>query len=172
MNNQESDLIARILAGSTEDYRILVERYQHGLYLHCFGFVKDEDVAEDLAQEAFIQAYNQLSRYDNKYRFSTWLYRIASNKAIDHCRRTMPGRLDDEQLRRLVATQPTAEDEIYHRQLREAVANLPQPYRQVVTLRYWQGQTYQEIATKLGAPIGSVRGWLNRAKHKLRKEVS
>src|SRR4051812_40236041 len=94
----EQELIAQILHGDIEKYAQLIDRYKNGLYLHCFSIVRDEVTAEDLAQEAFIQAYRKLKKYDEKYRFSTWLYKIATNKALDHLRKNSPQLLGSEEV--------------------------------------------------------------------------
>ncbi|MBX4190759.1 sigma-70 family RNA polymerase sigma factor [Candidatus Saccharibacteria bacterium] len=168
----EQQLIGQILQGDQEKYAELIDRYKDGLYLHCFSIVRDEDAAEDLAQEAFIQAYRQLKKYDEKYRFSTWLYKIATNKAIDHLRKKSPHLLNDEELDNLKSQLPSPDVEARFSELHHAVDNLPANFRSVLSLYYWQGQSYEEIAEIMQVPIGSVRGWISRAKLILRKELS
>ena len=77
----EQQIIADVLDGQSEQYRLLVERYHKGLICHLGNMLQDQAQAEDIAQEAFIQAYTKLHQYDAKYAFSTWLYKIANNLA-------------------------------------------------------------------------------------------
>lgn len=171
-NHDEPELIARILGGEGDLFGTLIDRYKTGLYYHCFAIVRDEDTAEDIAQETFIQAYRNLTRYDSTHRFSTWLYKIATNKSIDflRSRRTVP--LDDEKLATIVSTLPSTERQMTYRELHDAVAQLPVTYRSVVSLHYWHGKSYDEIAHIMGAPVGSVKGWLHRAKQHLKEALS
>ena len=168
----EQELIARIVGGEGELYGELIDRYKTGLYYHCFAIVRDEDRAEDVAQEAFIQAYRQLAKYDSAYRFSTWLYKIATHKAIDALRTKQTVPLDDETLDSIASNLPPTERQAIHRELHDAVAALPDKYRTVISLHYWQGKSYEEIAVIMDAPEGSVKGWLYRAKQQLKEALS
>lgn len=85
---EEKDCIAQIVSGETDRYQQLVERYQTGLIIHCENILKNRQDGEDIAQEAFIKAYKNLSRFEaEKANFSTWLYRIATNLCIDTLRK-------------------------------------------------------------------------------------
>jgi DNA-directed RNA polymerase specialized sigma24 family protein len=81
-NIDEHALVEQSLNGDHRAYGELVDRYKNALYHHCFAIVRDEDVAEDLAQETFITAYYKLHLYKPQYRLSTWLFKIATNKAL------------------------------------------------------------------------------------------
>jgi RNA polymerase sigma-70 factor (ECF subfamily) len=168
----EQELIRQILNGDQEGYGLLIDRYKKGLYYHCFSIVKDEDAAEDLAQEVFIKAYTNLAKYDNKHRFSTWLYKIATNRSLDYLRKHHPETLNDEQLDKLKSQIRSPHQSAEYSELWEAVDSLPANYRSVLSLYYWQGQSYEEIAEIMQAPVGSVKGWMSRAKLILRKEMS
>jgi RNA polymerase sigma-70 factor (ECF subfamily) len=172
MEQNEPELIARILDGDDEAYRVLIDRYKRGLYRHCFRFVRDEDEAEDLTQQAFIEAFVHLDKYNAHYRFSTWLYKIATNLALMHLRRHHTLRLDEGELDRVLSDLPGAEQMALHRELHEAVDVLPIKYRTVVQMHYWQGKSYAEIAAGMGTSIGSVKGWMSRAKRQLKEILS
>src|SRR4030088_2815153 len=86
-NVDEPELIARSISDDTEAYADLVNRYKNAVYHHCFAIVRDEDVAKDIAQETFISAFYNLSRYNQKYRFSTWLFKISTNKCLNYLKR-------------------------------------------------------------------------------------
>jgi RNA polymerase sigma-70 factor (ECF subfamily) len=173
MQQNEHELIARSLAEDHEAYAELVNRYKKAVYHHCFAIVRNEDVAEDIAQDTFITAYYKLSAYDPTYKFSTWLFKIATNKALNVLKKTakeVPA--DDDVLTRIVSHTPSPERQGLHSELHLAVANLTPRYRAVVSMYYWQGLSYNEIAHVLMVPEGSVKGWMKRAKEQLRKELS
>ncbi len=169
----EPELIAQSLAGNTEAYSQLVDRYKNAIYHHCFAIVRDEDTAEDMAQEAFIAAYYQLKRYDAQYRFSTWLFKISTNKCLNQLRSSAKTAvLDDDLLDTLATSEPSPHQKAEMHELRELVEQLPPTYRAVISLYYWHGLGYADIATAMDAPLNSVRVWLLRAKNTLRKELS
>ncbi|HVQ44379.1 MAG TPA: sigma-70 family RNA polymerase sigma factor [Candidatus Saccharimonadia bacterium] len=172
MKQNEPELIAHILDGDEEAYGALIDRYKEGLYRHCFRLMRDEDEAEDVAHEAFIEAFVHLDRYDSRFRFSTWLYKIATNLALMRLRKRRDVRLDDDELERVVSDLPGAEDLAFYQQLHDAVGALPLQYRTVVSMHYWQGKTYREIALHMGTSVGSVKGWMSRAKKQLKEVLS
>ena len=170
--NDEAALIEQSLDGDHQAYAELVDRYKNAVYHHCFTIVRDEDVAEDLAQEAFIAAYYKLRLYDPKYRFSTWIFKIATNKALTWLKKA--GRevaADDELIASIASSLPGPDRSAEYSELHDAVSRLGAQHRAVVSLYYWQGLSYQEIAAVLTVPVGSVRAWMHRAKKELRKEL-
>jgi RNA polymerase sigma-70 factor (ECF subfamily) len=172
MEQNEQELIAHILDGDEEAYATLIDRYKEGLYRHCFKFTRDEDEAEDVAHEAFIQAFVHLDRYNPQFRFSTWLYKIATNLALAHLRKRRDIRLDEDELDRIISDLPGADDLALYQELREAVDALPLKYRTVVSMHYWQGKSYSEIALQMSTSVGSVKGWMSRAKKQLKEVLS
>lgn len=168
--NNETDIITDILAGDSGAYRKLVERYQTGLIIHCDQLVLDRHAAEDIAQDSFIKAYENLRAYNgSKASFSTWLYRIATNKCIDHLRK-------NKRFARMPAVEPIAEQaltqaEINH--IRKAVDNMQPPeYSRVVKAYFWEGKSYTQIASELHTTTGTVGTWISRAKTQLKKELA
>ena len=121
MEQDEQELIAQILDGDEETYASLIDRYEEGLYRHCFRFTHDEDEAEDIAHEAFIEAFVHLDRYNPQFRFSTWLYKIATNLALTHLRKRRTVRLDEGELDRIMSDLPGTIDLAMYQELREAV---------------------------------------------------
>lgn len=172
MEQDEQGLIAQALDGDERAYEALINRYKNGLYRHCFRFVRDEDEAEDVAQEAFIEAFVHLDRFNPQFRFSTWLYKIATNLALMRLRKRRNVRMDEDELDCIMSDLPGAEDLAMQRELREAVDALPFNYRTVVAMHYWQGKSYSEIALHLGTSIGSIKGWMSRAKKQLKEVLS
>lgn len=172
MRQDEQAAIDRILGGDEAAYGLLIDRHKEGLYRHCFRFVQDEDQAEDIAQEAFIQAYIQLEKFDRAYRFSTWLYKIATNIALQELRRRRPDRLTDDQLEHIVSSLPDVAQAASHEELYKAIAALPIKQQKALTLHYWQGKKYREIARELKTTTGTVKGWMYRAKQQLKEILS
>lgn len=173
MHDDETALIDRSLLGDHDAYEQLVNRYKNALYHHCFAIVRDEDAAEDIAQQAFITAYYKLKLYKPEYRFSTWLFKVATNKALTYLKQR--GRFlvaDDELIASIAATGNDPRVSAEYTELRLAVDNLDPKYRAAISLYYWQGLSYQEIADVMGWRLGSVKVWMMRAKAQLRKELS
>lgn len=169
----EHELIARSLNDDHEAYAVLVDRYKNALYHHCFAIVRQEDVAEDIAQETFITAYYKLRLYNPAYRLSTWLFKIATNKALDWLKKAAREvAADDEVIASIASHHPRPDQQYDATELHEAVGKLQPKYRSVISLYYWQGLSYAEIATVLSAPTGSVKVWMRRAKDELKKELS
>jgi len=171
MSTDEPGLIARIMNGEQDSYRILVDRYKNDMYRHCYFIVHDEDIAEDMAQEAFIKAYLHLGRFDyRKASFKTWLYTIATRECLTYLRRSQPLHLEEDDLvpSTLAPTDQLAKDsELYN-----AVMQLAPKYRTVISLYYWHNYPYTDIAKAMDVPVGSVRGWLHRAKQQLKEALS
>jgi RNA polymerase sigma-70 factor (ECF subfamily) len=172
-NTDEAELIAQTKQGDHAAYAELINRYKNALYHHCFAITRDEDVAEDIAQDTFITAYYKLTLYNPQYRLSTWLFRIATNKALNHFKKTaQESRASDEAIESVVSTQPLPHQQAEHTELRQAITQLKPEYRAVISLYYWQGLKYSDIAQAMGAPEGSIKVWMKRAKEQLRKELS
>ncbi len=170
---KETQIVHDVLAG-VDRYGELVQRYHVGLIIHCEGLVGDRDDAEDVAQEAFVKAYLDLKHFDSaRARFSTWLYRIATNAAIDYLRKEKR-RVVVEDIEAIAAfTMPAHIEEEQKQEVRKAVLNLvPPEYRQVIEAYYWDGKSYEQIADELQVPLGTVRTWLRRAKLQMREKLA
>jgi len=179
-------LVTRVLAGDARTYGELVTRYEKGIVNFIYRMIGDYDQALDLAQEVFFKAYRSLIRFDPAFRFSTWLYRIASNHAIDHLRRKSPAllSLDDPGDSRCggggvvhlrsVARGP--DDLLASRELGkligDAIDSLPAAYRELILLRHLQGMPYNDIARLKSLPLGTVKNRLFRAREILRKRLN
>ena len=173
MQTDEPELIARSINGDHEAYAELVDRYKNALYHHCFAIVRSEDAAEDIAQDTFITAYYKLRRYNPEYRLSTWLFKISTNKALTWLKKSArETAADDDLIASIASPHPRPDQQVQTQELHDAVARLQPKYRSVISLYYWQGLSYQEIAAVLAVPTGSVKGWMSRAKQDLKKELS
>ncbi len=169
----EKKIIQEIIGGDTQKYRVLLERYQPGLVRHCFTMVSDYDIANDLTQEACIKAYLQLKKYNHEYRFSTWLYKIATNLCLDFLRKRRHISLDD--IAEPLSNQPSPQEQAIKNEstseLHQAVRRLSLKYQTVISLYYWQERNYEEIAEIMNVPLGTVRTWLKRAKDQLKEDL-
>jgi len=178
-------LVTRILSGEAELYETLIARYERPIVNFIYRMIGDYEQALDLAQEVFFKAYRSLARFDPTFRFSTWLYRIASNRSIDHLRKQTPVHLslndpkDNEQgsegVIQLKSASRGPEDLLASRELGEQISHaidaLPAPYRELILLRHLQGMSYEEIARMKRLPLGTVKNRLFRAREILRKKL-
>lgn len=166
-------LIAASIKGDHQAYGELVELYKDALYRHCFAIVRDECVAEDISQDTFIDAYYKISTYDDTYAFSTWLFKIGTNKALNWFRSNKRiVNVDEDAICNIPSKLPSPLEESLYDEVRLAVRRLPSNYQAVISLFYWQGYQYKDIAAIMDVPEGTVKGWLKRAKDALRKDLS
>jgi RNA polymerase sigma-70 factor (ECF subfamily) len=177
---EDCDLIARALAGQRDAFAALVHRYQRPVFSIAYRLTGDRAVAQDLAQEAFLRAYQSLSTFDLGRPFSPWLFRIATNLSLNWLKRK---RLPTVPLDQVVPGQgvPVPDDspgpetlvlqaEFQARLWREVTA-LPPEFRAVIELRHGQQLSYQEIADRLNIPLSSVKSRLFRARQQMRKRL-
>lgn len=169
----EEHIIQQVCNGDVDQFAQLVNRYQTGLIIHCDRLVNNRADAEDLAQTAFLKAYNNLQNYDaNKARFSTWLYRIATNVVLDYLR-SIKKTVSKADIELLESEDVYTFDEVLLQELRDAVvALMPPEQRRVVEAYYWEGKSYQNIANEMEVPINTVKSWLRRAKLQLRSKIA
>ncbi len=169
---EDTELVSQTLAGDTEKFGEIVERYKDALYRHAYRMVRDEDEAEDIAQVAFIKAYDKLHTFDTTKKLSTWLFRIVTNTALDHLRQAKHQTpLTDELTARIVGKGISPQASAEYAELYSAVAQLSPRYQAVISLHYWEDLKIEEIASIMNVPSGSVKGWLHRAKQALKKEL-
>ncbi len=181
-SQQDHILVTRALEGDQRAYLDLVEKYQKGLNLHIRRTIGNVEGLEDLVQEAFIKAFKALHTYSVNYAFSTWLYKIASNHAIDYKRKRrlvttsldkpMPSR--DGEVRQEVPDITYRPDRrIEDRQrvniIQDAIDSLPPKYNRVIVMRHQEEKSYIEIAEELDLPLGTVKAHIFRARKLLYK---
>jgi RNA polymerase sigma-70 factor (ECF subfamily) len=176
----DSDLVLRAIAGREDGFEELVRRYQRPIAAYVYRMVGDYDSALDLTQEVFIKVYNSLERYRSEYKFSTWIYKIAHNAAVDHLRRystreqSLVSDCEGTQYDLPIeSNRPTPEQESERRERRaeiEAVVDqLPPAYRELVVLRHSHDLSYDEIAEVTALPLGTVKNRLFRAREVMRQ---
>jgi RNA polymerase sigma-70 factor, ECF subfamily len=170
----DTEIIRQVLAGHHERFSDLVERYQTPLIHFLRRTLGSDEEVFDCAQDAFLAAYRNLSRYSEEHQFRAWLYTIARNKALDLLRkrrREVPIMLDEN----LVDHRPMPEEIWLAKEqasmLDEVLKELPEHYGQALYLRFRQELSYEEIAMILEVPVSRVKTYLHRGKEKLRKHL-
>jgi RNA polymerase sigma-70 factor (ECF subfamily) len=176
----DAELITTALNGREESFEELVRRYQSPIVNFVYRMLGDYDASLDVTQEIFIKVYNSLARYSSEYKFTTWLYRIAHNAAIDYMRRQNPNQQsleleNDEgnyQLQ-IESPNPTPEQERerdeWRMEIESVVRCLPNNYRDLIILRHSQDLSYEEIAEITNLPLGTVKNRLFRAREMMRE---
>lgn len=174
------EVVAASIGGREDGFEELVRRYHRQIVGYVFRMLNDYDASLDVAQEVFIKVYNSLERYSSEYKFSTWLYRIAHNAAIDNIRRRFPNEqsLDAEtregvmQLE-LESPEPSPEQERelaeWRNEISSVVRCLPAAYRELILLRHGRELSYEEIGAVTGLPLGTVKNRLFRAREMMRE---
>lgn len=177
-------LVELALDGDEQAFGTLVRRYQRRLTAFLSQLVGDVELARELTQEAFVRAWSALARFDPRYRFSTWLFRIAHNLGIDQLRRRRLKtvslyRTDSEGDEMEVVVADIDKDPLGHlenralaSELRDVIDGLRPEYRELVLLRHFGGLSYQEIADFKGMPLGTVKNKLFRAHSVLRRALA
>lgn len=170
----ERELIAQAQQGDRQAFGELVRCHREGVINVVYRMCGDANLAEDAAQEAFVRAWQHLPRYRPQSPFRNWLYRIATNAALDTLRRERETvDVEDIPLANPEAG-PETQVEAKERgeQVRQAVLALPQASRAVLVLREYESLSYREIAETLSIPIGTVMSRLNYARNRLRESLS
>lgn len=174
--NNEQDILRRAQQGDSEAFRLLVEAYQTQVYRLALRLC-GEAAADDVTQEAFLAAWRALPEFRGTCRFSTWLYRLTTNAAIDCLRREKRHR-DTDDLEGVElpdggdTPQELAERSETQTAVRAALSALSEEHRQVLLLRYMQELDYSEIAAALAVSEGTVKSRINRAKARLKEILS
>ena len=187
-NLPDADVVALAQQGRELAYRELVRRYERPVYSLIFRMVRDPMTAEDLAQDTFIKVLNHIDRYNPEFKFSSWLFKIANNVAIDHLRKrqvatvSMHGSANAVTASEQEASsidvsvrQESALEEMESRELgssiEQAIARLRPEYRACIMLRHVEDRSYEEIASTLDLPLGTVKTYIHRARHELRRAL-
>jgi RNA polymerase sigma-70 factor (ECF subfamily) len=188
LNLPDADVVALAQQGRDSAFRELIRRYERPVFSLIFRMVRDRELAEDLAQDTFIKVLNHIDRYRPEFKLSSWLFKIANNVAIDHLRRrqldtvSIDGSPHAQSAEAIEATsfdvvdqQETALDELEARELgnsiERAITSLRPEYRSCIMLRHVEGRSYEEIAATLDLPLGTVKTYIHRARHELRRQL-
>jgi RNA polymerase sigma-70 factor, ECF subfamily len=183
MELSDEELIAAALRGAPEKFGVLVERYQSRLINYLFRLLRNADDASELAQEVFLKVYQVLDRYDPQYKFSTWLFRVAQNAAIDQIRRrrlklvSLQQEDSDGESREweLPSAERSPYGELRNQERGEAIQRaidaLPWEYRELILLRHYGELPYEEIARMKEMPLGTVKNKLFRGRQMLKEKL-
>lgn len=181
----DEELVAAVLEGDDERFREIVARYQGRVVNYLYRLLRNLDEAHDLAQEVFLRIYRALDRFDSGYRFSTWLFRVAQNAAIDRIRK--------RRLKMVSIHRPETEDseggdwdfastdadpygDLRNRErgeaINRAIDELAEEYRELIVLRHFGELSYEEIARLKGMPLGTVKNKLFRGRQMLKGKLA
>jgi RNA polymerase sigma-70 factor, ECF subfamily len=181
----DQEVVAEATRGREAAYRELVRRYERPVFSLIYRMVRNRELAEDLSQETFIKVLNALASYRPEYKFSSWVFKIANNAAIDHLRRreldtlSLEGSPHADTAEKIEATAlqigekaESALDAVANKELgteiEQAIARLRPEYRTCILLRHVEGRAYEEIAEMLNLPLGTVKTYIHRARNELR----
>jgi RNA polymerase sigma-70 factor (ECF subfamily) len=180
----DQELVRRVQRGDSAAFDLLVRKYQHRIVGLIGRYVSDWSECQDVAQETFLRAYRALGKFRGDAQFYTWLHRIAVNTAKNHLvssnRRPPTDDIDIEDAEQYASglrlrDNDTPERELMRQQLEQtvmrAVEALPDELRVAITLREVDGLSYEEIATKMDCPIGTVRSRIFRAREAIDQEM-
>src|SRR5258706_15078982 len=187
-NLPDADIVNLAQQGRDAAFRELVRRYERPVFSLIFRMVRDRETSEDLAQDAFIKVLNHIDRYRPEFKFSSWLFKIANNVAIDHLRRrqidtiSIEGSPDAVTAERARATSVTVTsggesplEELESKELgaaiEKAIARLRPEYRACIILRHVEDYSYDEIAEIVKLPLGTVKTYIHRARQELREDL-
>jgi len=181
----DEELVAAVLAGEVDLYTEIVGRYRGRLVNYLYRILRNLDDAHDLAQEVFLKVYRALDRFDPHYKFSTWLFRVGQNAAIDKIRKR---RLKLVSMHRpadaaggernwdFPSSDPTPYGDLRNVERGEAiqrvVADLPWEYRELIVLRHFGELSYEEIALLKEMPLGTVKNKLFRGRQMLKQKLA
>ena len=179
----DNELVVLVRDTDPERYSEIVGRYQGKLFAYMYRLIGDRDEAEDLLQDVFIKAFKNLHSYDTSRKFSSWIYRIAHNEAVNRIKRKYLKKfvswedVSSTKDRLEISSAEEGVDKAWMRKesVREvdaAINRLPLKYRQVLILRYYSDKSYEEIGEILGKPVNTVGTLINRAKVKLAEELA
>lgn len=173
----DEDLVIQIQNGSITHYEELVKRYESQLLRYAQYLLKDHDKASDVVQISFIKAYKNLNSFDSTKKFSSWLYRIVHNEAINIIRKeSRQFSLDslpfaERFLARFDQPETTLQDKEVRKLLKSSLEELPVTYRAPLVLFFLEDKSYDEISEVLRMPIGTVGTRINRGKKQLKEIV-
>ncbi|WP_110926524.1 RNA polymerase sigma factor SigW [Bacillus massiliglaciei] len=176
--------IDQVIKGDQNAFGEIVELYKDQVYQICYRMIGNRHEAEDLAQEAFVRAYVNIRSFNIQLKFSTWLYRIATNLCIDRIRKKKPDYYLDAEVKgtdglnmysQIPSENTLPEEEVESLELQETIQKeimkLPEKYRSVIVLKYMEELPLKEISDILNLPVGTVKTRIHRGREALRKQL-
>jgi len=172
------------LQGKQYAFKALMDRYQPGIFKMIYQIIKNREETEDLVQETFLKAFKSLESYNNKYAFSTWLYKIAFNHSIDTIRKRKlktfsidkPIKFSKGEITHEIKDESFSPDKnlLYKESIDnilEQIESLPEKYKRALVLRHQEDYSYEDISKILKIPIGTVKARIFRAREMLKKKI-
>lgn len=174
----DGDLVKIIIEQNPEAYKILFKRYEKSLYIYIFHMVRNKEEVEDLLQNVFSKTFKSLKRFDIERKFSSWIYRIAHNEAVNFIKRKSKRKLvswedvstSKDKLDISVEDKDVSEilmQKEVSKEIDDALKEIPEKYRKILAMRYFEEYSYEKIGKILGKPVNTVGTLINRAKKKL-----
>ncbi len=178
-SSQEREIVLRCQKGDADAMGTLIIQYQHWVYNIAYGMLGHHQDAEDVAQDAFLSAWENIGKFQFRSRFSTWLYRIVKNKCLNHIdqyqrRKTDPTEIDDSQPWVPLDTVTPEEEALRTEEkniVHAALAKLRDSHREILVLRELRDLSYEEISEILGCTLGRVKSRLHEARKALKEEL-
>ena len=171
----DREIVARVIAGDRDVFRLLVRRYQDMLFRHAVRMTSDRDVAADLVQAAFVKAYTNIARCRDPDRFGAWVYRILANACKDHLKSKRRKDVSIEDQTQLADSTVNPAADLERTQLRKmlnrAVAQLPDSLREAFVLKHVEGRSYEEMAETLGTSVPALKMRVHRARETLKEHL-
>ena len=188
-NLTDQQVIERARQGRESAFRELIGRYERPVFSLIYRLVRDRERAEDLSQDTFIKVLNAIDRYDPSYKFSSWIFKIAHNTALDHLRKREPDTLSldgSPHARTAAETEatslnPASTDESPEQfaaskelgtEIERAIGTLRAEYRTAILLCHVEGRPYDEIAQIMDVPLGTVKTYIHRGRNELKKQLA
>lgn len=171
--DRDEQLVDEVKNGNVEAFEILVKRYSGKIMAFVFRILRDKYLSEETVQDAFFSLYRSINRVDTQRKFSSYLYKIAKNKAIEKLRtrknelalnEEIAGGISDNIYEKIIKSENRA-------RIRKAVDELDKKYKDPVNLYFFENLSYDQIAGKLSIPVNTVRTRLKRGKEALRKKL-
>jgi RNA polymerase sigma-70 factor (ECF subfamily) len=176
--------IKQVIKGDQDAFGDIVEIYKNSVYQLCFRMLGNRHEAEDMAQEAFIRAYVNIHTFNQDLKFSTWLFRIATNLCIDRIRKKKPDYYLDAEVAgtegltmysQIPDKTPLPENEVesleLHETIQKEILKLPEKYRSAIVLKYIEELSLNEISEILDLPLGTVKTRIHRGREALRQQL-
>jgi RNA polymerase sigma-70 factor, ECF subfamily len=178
----DNELVSLVAGGESEKYSEIIQRYQGKLFAYLFRLIGNREDAEDILQDVFVKAFRNLNSFDVDRKFSSWIYRIAHNEAVNYIKRKSLKRFISWEsvvsTKDQIDSSSTEEgaDKVWikkeiSKEVEEAINKLSFKYKQVLVLRYYEDKSYEEIGEILGKPVNTVGTLIKRAKEKLSTQL-
>ncbi|MET3730235.1 RNA polymerase sigma-70 factor (ECF subfamily) [Fictibacillus halophilus] len=177
-----ANMVTQVKKGDQEAFEGIVDLFKDKIYRHCFRMVGNGHEAEDLAQETFLRAYRNIGKYNSEYKFSTWIFRIATNLCIDRLRKKKPDYYLDAEVpgtegatmySQLSSEEPLPEEVVTENEewneLQAEIMKLPEKYRTAILLKYVEDLSLEEISKIMDIPVPTVKTRIHRGREALKK---